>query len=179
MKIPPCLPKYLHHTTSGNRNNNLFTAMKKIKQLNSVSNQHSLYDICLELNKNFKDTLNERELRAITRSIYRNEYKASCIPFNDYCMPCVYCKNNKPYNTINKNYFRHLTRNNEVKMLLPAVHMHPWDIMDTSKLSPENALMVRQSREDMGVNPYIDRVLKMKGLKIDDDALVEWWNHGK
>lgn len=175
--IPPCLKHYLKDTTSGNRNNNLFTAMKKIKQLNPRSTRANLYKTCQELNKNFKDALNKRELRAITKSIHNNDYKASCLPFKQHCEPCKFCKSNRPYNTLNKNYFKHLTRKNQIKMLLPAIEAYPWDIEDLSKLPSKQIRTIMEFRSDKGINPYIDRVLKFKGLKIGDEALEEYQKH--
>jgi hypothetical protein len=176
-KIPPCLQKYLMATSSGNRNNNLFTAMKKIKQLNPRSSKATIYQICKELNQNLSPALNEREIRAITKSIYTNDYKASCIPFSSYCEPYVYCKNNKPYNSLNKNYLKHLTRNNEVRMLLPAIHAYPWDIEDLSKYSPEQRRQIQLFRIQKGINPRIDEVLKLKGIAVGDDSLLEYQKH--
>lgn len=176
-KIPSCLKSYLKNTTSGNRNINLFTTMKKIKELNPRLSQPDLHKICKELNTNLPTALNQREVRAITKSIYEHDYKSSCIPFKQYCDPSIHCKFNKPYNAFNKNYLKHLTRKNQVKKLLPAVHACPWDFEDLSKLTPEQAKIIREFREEKGINPKIDSVLIYNGLKVGDEALTEYKKH--
>jgi hypothetical protein len=62
-------------------------------------------------------------------------------------------------------------------MLLPAIHAHPWDIEDLSKVSPEQRRQIHLFRIQKGINPRIDDVLKIKVVKIGDEALTEYQKH--
>ncbi len=103
IKIPPCLTPYLKTTRTGDRNNNLFNAMKKIHELNPEYSRVTLYQTCEKLNKNLTEPLIKRELRAITRSVVKHKYKSSCYPFKQYCKACKYGNIKKQWNTSKKN----------------------------------------------------------------------------
>lgn len=173
MKTPPCLKKYLENTKSGNRNTNLFTAMKRIKQLNPRSNEASLHETCKTLNKHLKESLNKTELQAIAKSVNNNQYKASCYPFKKECTGCQYGTGKKPYNQYKPKYWKFIDRKNRVKLCLPKT-IYPWDIIDTDPLTSEQKGMIQLFRIEKGINPKIDTVLKLHGVKIGDEALVEW-----
>lgn len=173
MKTPPCLKFYLINTKSGNRNTNLFTAMKKIKQLNPRSNETSLYKTCKILNKHLKESLKPNELRAIAKSVNSNQYKASCYPFKKECQGCQFGTGKKPYNQYKPHYWKHIDHKNRLKLLRPKT-IFPWDIMDTSQLTSEQKDTIQMFRIEKGINPKIDEVLKMLGVKIGEESLQEW-----
>lgn len=147
--------------------------MKKIKQLNPQSDEASLYKTCKLLNKNLKESLKPNELRAIAKSVNNNQYKASCYPFKKECQGCQFGTGKKPYNQHKPHYWKHIDHKNRLKMFLPG-EIFPWDIMDTSLLSEEDAETIRKFHILKGINPKIDVVLKMQGIPIGDEALKEW-----
>ena len=168
--IPECLKIYLKNTKPGDRNNNLFTCMKHIKRLNPNYSLETIYQTALILNDELKEPLNKRETRAISKSIDKNDYKSSCYPFKHYCSPGIRCP-------LNKRSSKHLTSGGYVKMLYPAIKIRPWDIEDLTGIKNDIAERIRESREERGINPYIDVILKSKGVKIGDEALEDWYKN--
>lgn len=173
LKTPPCLQHYLQNTTSGNRNNNLFTVMKKIRVLNPQSTLPPLHETCKKLNKNLQEPLNNTEVQAICKSIINNQYKQNCYPFNKYCGPCQWGGRKKPYNTYRKHYKKHITRDNYLKTCLPN-KIYPWDIMDTTKLTHEEKEIIKEFRMEKDINPMIEQVLSLHKIPYGEKALKEY-----
>ncbi|MEN6554700.1 MAG: primase C-terminal domain-containing protein [Methanobacterium sp.] len=173
VKIPKCLSLYLQSTQEGDRNNNLFAAMKHIKQLNPKILQSQLQQTAQQLNKNLKRPLSEREVIALSTSVMRHEYKSSCYPFKPYCTPSNNCET-KPYHRKNQKYLKMLDVENKIRQLKPAIEAYPWDFEDLSKLTAEQADIIREFRIDKGINPMMDNLLKLKHVKVGDEALKDW-----
>lgn len=152
--------------------------MKQIKHLNPNSSFDDLHQTSLLLNKHLTNPLNDRECRTIATSVLKHQYKSSCFPFRKHCDRSGSCGRNKPYNSTRKNLWKHVDKQNRVKMLLKeGVTAYPWDIEDTGKLTTEQAERVMELREFKGVNPMIDRVLGLKDVEIGDEALKSWNKH--
>lgn len=178
MKIPLCMAPYLRATLQGDRNTNLFTAMKQIKYLNPHSSFDDLHRTALLLNKHLMNPLNARECRTIATSVLKHNYKGTCIPFRKHCNRSGNCGRNKPYNTIRKDLWKQVNTRNELKILHnEGVKAYPWDIEDADKLTPEQAERVMELREFKGINPMINKVLKLRHVEIGDEALKSWNKH--
>ena len=57
---------------------------------------------------------------------------------------------------------------------LPDDQFYPWDIIDTSKLEPDEITLVQFSRQERGIPIAIDKIVKSYGIPIGDKALREW-----
>jgi hypothetical protein len=181
MRIPKCLNLFLENTPEGERNNNLFRAINHLKQFNKKEPLTNIKKVALQLNKKLQTPLNENEVENIVKSTSKN-YKSNCYKFSKFCKRCNVGTRKKPYNQFRKKYWKTIKRNNTVvKTLTNGACLYPWDIVDTSMLSIDDSRLVRELRDSKGINPIIDDVLKLRGIKIGDEALEEWnyWNNKK
>ena len=93
--------------------------------------------------------------------------------------------NKLPYNQV-ANRWQYLDKNNCLKPFygfrnaIPKdCDVHPWDIIDTEKLSDDDKKMVWKFRRDKGWNIKVDVLLKRQGILIDDEALEDFLNYSK
>lgn len=174
----PCVYKFINNTKEGDRNTNFFKALSHIKNINPTVTYDELLNEALQINKEFKDSLSENEVKNVVKHVDDHNYKSSCNMFKQYCERCDYGYFKKSYNQKHKNYWKTLTRDNKIKGInsLPEdIELYPWDIVDTSLIEDKDAVLrIKLMRESKGINPDIDEVLKSRGIKIDEEALREW-----
>ena len=56
---------------------------------------------------------------------------------------------------------------------------YPWDILDTSKLTPEQKMVIQRFREEKGIPIAIDIIVKSYGIPVGDKAKREWENFNR
>lgn len=178
MKIPTCIPLYLQKTGKGNRNQNMFHAINHVRRFNPETNITELTNTAQELNKQLPESLTQHEVKTITKSVMRREYKSSCKKYRTYCphFPCELVQHKKPFNQLGSNWWKYIDKNNLVYNIpgIGNVEIYPWEIMDTSKLSDVEVDRIYELRRFKGINPLIDRILKLKGIPVGDEALNLW-----
>lgn len=185
VNVMPCITPYLTQTKEGNRNENLFRASNHIYFNNKRLSAKTLMNTTVNLNKNLDDPLPRSEIRNIVEHITKHSYSSSCKHFQDYCKQCIWGNNKLPYNQV-ANRWQYLDRNNCLKSFygfrnaIPKdCDVHPWDIIDTNKLSGEDKKKVWKFRRDKGWNIKVDVLLKRQGILIDDEALEDFLNYSR
>lgn len=176
IKKVPCIYKYIQDTKKGDRNTNFFKAINHLRQYNRTLSFDELLPVSLEVNKCFNDPLSEREVKAVTLHVCKTTYFSSCYSFKNYCRHCRYGTNRKPFKDKIHRGWMILNKDNTIKtdkVGLPKGTYYLWDFQDTSKLNKDDKLKVMRLREEKGINPLIDEVLKLKGFKVGDEALKQ------
>jgi len=175
MKIPMCCDAFIQKTGEGNRNHNLFRILNHLKRFNGTASQKEFYETSLKLNEQLNKPLSPHELKNIIKNIYTHSYKSSCKSFEPYCQKCKLGTRKKPYNQYKPGYYKTFNQYNLIhKDLVAGLEICPWDIEDTTDLTPEQKDRVYALREYKGINPIIDTVLKYRGILIGEAALKEW-----
>nr|WP_302578298.1 primase C-terminal domain-containing protein [Methanobrevibacter arboriphilus] len=175
MRQPPCLPLFIKQTNEGNRNHNLFQAINHLRRFNKKTTNKQLNKEALILNNHLNKPLQEKEIKTITEHVTKTHYKSTCKKFNDYCQKCNIGSNKKPFKEYKKNYWKTIKNDNTIiKKLTNGVKLYPWDIEDTNNLDETQKELILELREQKGINPIIDTVLKLRGIKIGDEALKEY-----
>ncbi len=172
----PCLYGYISKTSEGNRNENLFRALAHLRHYNQRTNIEDLTNEALSINKAFKSPLNEHEVTTVLQHTLNKNYRTSCWKFKKYCKHCKYGKFRKIFRNSKPNYWKHLNENNRlvgIKVIADDEY-YPWDIMDTSKMKPEDMMTIHRFREEMGIPIAIDAIVKSYGIPIGDKAKREW-----
>ena len=172
----PCLYGYISKTTKGNRNENLFKAINHLRHYNQNSSFEDIVEEAISINKALTSPLPKREVTVICQHVLNKKYKTSCWKFKRYCKHCRYGKFHKLFKDSKPKYWKHINENNRIIGIktIPDDEYHPWDILDTSKLKPEDAVKVQIFREQMGIPITIDRIVKSYGIPIGDEARDEW-----
>ena len=173
IKTPKCLFYYLQQTKRGDRNNNLFKAVKHVKYVNEFKvSSKDLFQTAKKLNSFLKVPLSEREVAALTKSVSRHKYGSSCKTFHGCCYPSNQCKS-RPFNCCDIFHRQILDSRNHVKMAKP-VDAYPWDFEDLDNLTSEQRTVLMEFRAEKGVNPMIDKVLKLRKVECGSKALEKW-----
>ena len=176
IKKLPCLYDYIGQTQTGNRNENLFRALAHLTHYNQTAMMEDLTKEALSINNAFKSPLNEHEVETVLQHTLKKNYRTSCWRFKPYCKHCRYGKFRKTFRNSKPNYWKHLNENNrlvDIKLIEDDMY-YPWDILDTSKLTPEEKSMIQKFREEMGIPIAIDQIVKSYGIPIGDKAKREW-----
>lgn len=173
LRVPSCLHIYLKHTSEGDRNTNLFNAMKRVRHFYPEINQTDLQVICSELNTNLNDPLNETEVLAITKSVHTRSYPSTCYLFKDYCQHCKLGTNKKTFKDSKKDYWKFINEKNYLKRELPT-KIFLWDILDLETVDDYEKEIIQDFRAEKGINPLIDTILKNNKIPVGDEALNEF-----
>ncbi|MBF4468828.1 MAG: primase C-terminal domain-containing protein [Methanobrevibacter arboriphilus] len=174
MKQPACLPLFIKQTPKGERNHNLFQAINHLRRFNNKISTEQLTKQAILLNNHLNKPLQEKEIKTITEHVTKTHYKSTCKKFNEYCKKCNLGSNKQNYNQKN-NYWKTIRKDNTIiKKLTNGVKLYPWDIEDTNNLDETQKELILELREQKGINPIIDTVLKLRGIKIGDEALKEF-----
>ncbi len=175
MKQPPCIPLFIKQTSEGNRNHNLFQAINHLRRFNNKTTNEQLNKQALILNKHLNQPLPKKEIETLVQHVTKTQYKSSCKKFKNYCQKCNIGSNKKPFKEYKKGYWKTIRKNNTIiKKLTNGVETYPWDIEDTTLMNETQKKDVLELREQKGMNPIIDTVLKLRGIKIGDEALKEY-----
>ena len=176
IKKLPCLYGYISQTKTGDRNTNLFKALNHLRHYNQTVTMEDLVSEALEINKAFDSPLSQHEVSVVCKHVMAKDYKTSCWKFRTYCKRCKYGKFHKLFKDSKPKYWKHINENNRLVGIktIPDDEYYPWDIADTSKLTPEQAVRVQQFREQMGIPIAIDVIVKQYGIPIGDKAKREW-----
>lgn len=172
----PCLYKYISKTAKGNRNENLFKAINHLRHYNQNTTIEDITNEALSINKAFTSPLSEHEVKVICQHVMNKNYRTSCWKFKPYCKHCRHGKFRKLWRNSKKGYWKHINENNRlvgIKLLEDDTY-YPWDILDTSKMSPGDRSVIQRFREEMGIPIAIDRIVKSYGIPIGDKAKREW-----
>ena len=176
IKKLPCLYGFISETSTGNRNENLFKAINHLRYYNQTANIDEITEEALSINKALQTPLNEQEVKVICQHVFAKDYYSNCWKFKHYCKRCKYGKFHKSFKDSKPKYWKHLNANNKIVDvgLIPDDEYYPWDILDTSKLTPEQRTQVQIFREQMGIPIDIDKIVKSYGIPIGDKAKREW-----
>ena len=155
----PCLYKFISTTKEGDRNTNLFKAINHLTHYNQTATIEDIVKEALSINKAFTSPLNEQEVTVVCQHAIQKDYHTSCWKFRKYCQHCRY---------INEN-----NRLVGIKLIEDDMY-YPWDILDTTKLSDGDKLVVQRFREEMGIPIAIDSIVKSYGIPVGDKAKREW-----
>ena len=180
MKKIPCIYEYIADTRKGDRNSNFFKAINHLRQFNRENNFEEMLKVANEVNKKFKEPLSDKEVQAVTHHVCKTLYYSSCYNFQRYCKHCRYGHNRKPFKETIRNGWKILNRDNTLKtktLNLPKGRYYLWDFLDTSKLTEKDKLTVMRLREQKGINPLIDEVIKLKGFKVGDEAKKQFMDY--
>lgn len=172
----PCLYGYISQTTKGNRNENLFKAINHLRHYNQNATFEDIVEEAISINKALTSPLPKREVTVICQHAFKKNYRTNCWKFKTYCKHCRYGKFRKLWRNSKKGYWKHINEHNRligIKLLEDDTY-YPWDILDTSKLTPEKASVIQRFREEMGIPITIDRIVKSYGIPIGDKAKREW-----
>lgn len=172
----PCLYGYISQTEKGNRNENLFRAINHLRHYNQNATIKDIVNEALSINKAFKTPLPDNEVTVICQHVMAKEYRTNCWKFKSYCKRCKYGKFHKLFKDSKPKYWKHINENNKIIGidLIADDTYYPWDISDTSKMKPEDAVKVQMFREQMGIPIAIDQIVKSYGIPIGDKAKREW-----
>ena len=177
IKSIPCIYNYIAQTKKGDRNRNFFKAINHLRQFNRKNSEDEIIKEALKVNQMFQDKLSEQEVKTVCQHVCKTTYYSSCHNFKQYCRHCKYGHNRKPFKEAIPGYWKVLNKDNTIKthtVGLPKGKYYLWDFQDTSKLSEQDKLEVMRLREQKGINPLIDEVLKLKGFKVGDEALKQF-----
>ena len=172
----PCLYGYISQTEKGNRNENLFRAINHLTHYNQKATIKDITNEALSINKAFTSPLPDNEVTVICEHALKKDYRTSCWKFKPYCKHCRYGQVRKLWRNSKKGYWKHINENNRIVgiNLLADNEYYPWDILDTSKMKPEDAMTIQRFREEMGIPIAIDAIVKSYGIPIGDKAKREW-----
>lgn len=176
VKKLPCLYGFIASTKKGDRNTNLFKAINHLGHYNQTAKFDEIVEEALNINKAFTSPLPEQEVKVVCQHVTANNYRTSCWKFKKYCKHCRYGKFRKLWRNSKPGYWKHINEHNRlvgIKMI-PDDRFYPWDIVDTSKLTPEMVGLVQQSREERELPIAMDRIVKAYGIPIGDKAKREW-----
>ena len=177
----PCIYNFIRKTPKGERNQNFFKAINHLRQYNREATEEEMLTEALKVNNSFQDKLEEKEVKAVVQHVCKTLYYSSCHNFKKYCRHCKYGSNRKPFKETIPNLWQILNKDNTLKngvVGLPyGYKYYLWDILDTSKLSDDDKLRVQMLRENKGVNPMIDEVIKLRGFPVGDEALRLFMNY--
>lgn len=176
IKKLPCLYGYIGQTKTGDRNTNLFKALAHLRHYNTSALFEDMATEAIEINKHFPQPLSEHEVTTVTQHVMNKNYQTSCWKFKQYCKHCRYGKFRKTFRNSKPDYWKHINENNKLIGIktIPDDTFHPWDILDTSKLTPEQRAEVQKSREERDIPIAIDQIVKRYGIPIGDKAKREW-----
>ena len=176
MKKLPCLYDYIAATREGDRNTNLFKAINHLRHYNQDVTDDMIIAEALNINKSFNNPLSEHEVTVVCNHVLSKKYQTSCWKFKKYCKHCRHGKFKKSFKDSKPKYWKHINKNNRLINIknLPDDEYYPWDIEDTSKLTEEEKARVHMFREQMGISPGIDEIVKLYGIPIGDKAKREW-----
>jgi len=176
IKKLPCLYDYISQTKTGNRNENLFKALAHLRHYNKTATFEDLITEAITINKHFRQPLSEHEVKTVLQHTLNKNYRTSCWKFKHYCKHCRYGKFRKKFRNNKPNYWKHLNEHNRLIniKLIEDDEYYPWDILDTTKLSEGDRLVVQRFREEMGIPIAIDSIVKSYGIPIGDKAKREW-----
>lgn len=177
----PCTYLYITDTKVGERNQNFFYAINHLRQLNREASQEEILEEALRINESFNEKLEPKEVQAVVHHVCNTLYYSSCHKFKKYCRHCKYGSNRKPFKETIPNLWKILNKDNTLKngvVGLPrGCKYYLWDIIDTSQLNDDDRLMVMKLRENKGINPEIDKVIKLRGFPVGDEALGLFMNY--
>ena len=176
IKKLPCLYGYISQTRTGNRNENLFRALAHLRHYNTSALFEDMETEAIQINKHFHQPLSEHEVRTVLQHTLNKNYRTSCWKFKKYCKHCRYGKFRKTFRNSKPDYWKHINENNRlinIKLIEDDTY-YPWDILDTSKLAPEERVTIQQFREEMGIPIAIDSIVKSYGIPVGDKAKREW-----
>ena len=176
IKKLPCLYGYIGETETGNRNENLFRALAHLRHYNKTAPMDSIVNEAISINKAFNSPLNEQEVTTICKHVISKDYRTTCWKFKPYCKHCRYGKFRKTFRNSKPDYWKHLNENNrlvDIKLLEDDMY-YPWDILDTSKMTPEDKAVIQAFRDEMGIPIAIDSIVKSYGIPIGEKAKREW-----
>ena len=176
IKKLPCLYGYISKTNEGDRNTNLFKAINHLRHYNKEANGDEIVKEALSINKSFQSPLSEQEVTVVCNHVLNKNYHTSCWKFKEYCKRCRYGKFHKLFKDSKPKYWKHINEHNRLVGIktLPDDQFYPWDIIDTSKLEPDEITLVQFSRQERGIPIAIDKIVKSYGIPIGDKALREW-----
>ena len=180
IKKVPCIYEYIKDTKKGDRNNNFFKAINHLRQFNRDAYVEDIIKVALQVNDKFNEPLSEHEVQAVCHHACKTVYYSSCYNFRRYCKHCKYGDNRKPFKDKIHRGWMILNKDNTIKtdkVGLPKGTYYLWDFQDTSKLNKDDKLKVMRLREEKGINPLIDEVLKLKGFKVGDEALKQFMDY--
>ena len=171
----PCTYLYIKDTKVGERNHRFFRAINHLRKYNPRANLTEITNEAIEINKEFEEPLKEQEVKTVALHAFKKDYKSTCQIFKKYCRHCQYGSNRKPFKETIPGLWKILKKDNTLKngeVGLPRGYKYYlWDILDTSLLSEEDKLSVQRLRESKGINPDIDKVIKLHGFPVGDEAL--------
>jgi len=172
----PCLYGFIAQTKTGNRNENLFKAINHLTYYNKEATIDEIIKEALFINKAFQSPLSEQEVSVVCQHAISKNYRTSCWKFKKYCKHCRYGKFRKLFRNTKPKYWKHINEHNRLVgiKLLPDDEIYPWDILDTTKMNPENAARIRRFREEMGIPIDIDIIVKKHGISIGNKAKEEF-----
>ena len=172
----PCLYGFISTTSTGNRNENLFKAINHLRRYNQTTTIDEITQEALSINKALKSPLSEHEVSVVCKHVLAKNYRTSCWKFKQYCRHCKYGEFRKSFNQSKPKYWKHINNDNKLINIknLPDDEYYPWDILDTSKLTPEQRTQVQIFREQMGIPIAIDSIVKSYGIPIGDKAKRQW-----
>ena len=176
IKKLPCLYGFISETKTGNRNTNLFKAINHLGHYNQKATEEEIVEEALQINKAFADPLSEHEVTVVCSHVLAKNYRTSCWKFKKYCKHCRYGKFRKLFRNTKPNYWKHINEHNRLVGIktIPDDEYYPWDILDTSKLTPDERNAVQLFREERGIPIAIDSIVKSYGIPIGDKAKREW-----
>ncbi|MBR3213190.1 MAG: primase C-terminal domain-containing protein [Methanosphaera sp.] len=172
----PCLYGFISETSTGNRNENLFRALAHLRHYNQTAMFEDLITEAMEINKQFQSPLSDHEVRTVLQHTLNKNYRTRCWKFKKYCKHCRYGKFRKLFRNSKPDYWKHINEHNRLIgiKLIEDDKYYPWDILDTSKMTPEDAAEIQKFREMMGIPIAIDTIVKSYGIPIGDKAKRQW-----
>ena len=176
VKKLPCLYGFINATKTGNRNENLFKAINHLTHYNQKTSLEDILQEALSINNSFTSPLSEREVKVVCQHALKKNYRTSCWKFKHYCRHCRYGQFRKTFRNSKPGYWKHINEHNrliDIDLIADDTY-YPWDILDTSKLSKEDATKIQMFREQMGIPIAIDAIVKSYGIPIGDKAKREW-----
>ena len=176
IKKLPCLYDYIGQTKTGNRNENLFRALAHLRHYNQTAMTEDLITEAIAINNHLQSPLSEHEVRTVLQHTLNKNYRTSCWKFKTYCKHCRYGKFHTLFRNSKPNYWKHINEHNRLIniKLIEDDTFYPWDILDTSKLSEGDRMVIQQFREQMGIPIAIDAIVKSYGIPVGDKAKREW-----
>ena len=176
IKKLPCLYGYIGQTKTGDRNTNLFKAINHLRHYNKTATDTEIINEALQINNSFTSPLSQHEVTVICNHVMAKEYRTSCWKFKKYCQHCKHGKFHKTFRNSKPGYWKHINENNKLVGIptVPDDTFHPWDIIDTDKLTPEVKADIQKSREERGIPIGIDRVVKAYDIPIGFQAERQW-----
>lgn len=174
LHVMPCLKPFIALTEEGNRNENMFRVINHIRFHNPRANKKDLLGVSLDLNKCLSVPLSASEIEQIVTHVLKQKYLSACKRFRVTCRKCRF-GHKKPKWRDAQGYWKVINRKNivDLKYAVPkGMTLYLWDIIDTSQLNSDDKMKVMLLREEKGVDPNIDELIKGYGVPVDIDA----WN---